>query len=103
MKKFILSIIVFLCVYPVAKANNSNVKIKFIRKVGKSSSSSIVTQKSLSGLGFELYHKLGQTDGISEGLILEASALGGQITNSATSDYTDVRKRAFEIGIWIDW
>ena len=60
MKKFILSIIVFLCVYPVAKANNSNVKIKFIGEVEKSSSS-IVTQKSLSGLGFELYHKLRET------------------------------------------
>ena len=56
MKKFILSIIVFLCVYPVAKANNSNVKIKFIGEVEKSSSS-IVTRKSLRSLGFEYNHK----------------------------------------------
>ena len=63
MKKFILSIIVFLCVYPVAKANNSNVKIKFISEVEKSSSSSIVTQKSLGGLGFELYLDIRQTSG----------------------------------------
>ena len=62
MKKFILSIIVFLCVYPVAKANNSNVKIKFIGEFEKSSQGPfIVTQKSLRGLGFELYHKLRET------------------------------------------
>ena len=163
MKKFILSIIVFLCVYPVAKANNSNVKIKFISEVEKSSSSSIVTQKSLGGLGFELYLQVRQTSsqvfnqgksskeirlekrlktletyfknnpaksrekqieefemlqqlrnslkkerekrrqraeskgrgsstwgGRTVGLILEASTLRGQITNSATSDITDV-------------
>ena len=39
----------------------------------------------------------------SIGLILEASTLGGQITNSATSDITDVRKSVIEIGIRIDW
>ena len=174
MKKFILSIIVFLCVYPVANANNSNVKIKFISEVEKSSSSSIVTQKSLGGLGFELYLDIHQTSSqvfnqeksskeirlekrlktletyfennpaksrekqVEEfemlqqlrnslkkerekrrqraenegrgrgrtgnvGLILEASTLGGQITNSATSDITDVRKSVIEIGIRIDW
>ena len=67
-KKFILSIIVFLCVYPVAKANNSNLKIKFI---GESEESSIrttqrafiVTEKSLHGLGFELYLDIRQTSG----------------------------------------
>ena len=63
MKKFILSIIVLLCVYPVANANNSNVKIKFIGEFEKSSQGPIiVTQKSLRGLGFELYHKLSQTE-----------------------------------------
>ena len=108
MKKFILSIIVFLCVYPVAKANNSNVKIKFISEVEKSSSSSIVTEKSLSGLVFEYNHELretpfAQTDRGSGSLILEASTLGGQITNSATSDITNVRKSVIEIGIRIDW
>ena len=36
------------------------------------------------------------------GLILEASTLRGQITNSATSDITNVRKGAFEIGFRID-
>ena len=62
MKKFILSIIVFLCVYPVAKANNSNVKIKFIGEFEKSSQGPIiVTQKSLGGLGFELYLQVRQT------------------------------------------
>ena len=174
MKKSILSIIVFLCVYPVAKANNSNVKIKFISKVEKSSSSSIVTQKSLGGLGFELYLQVRQTSSqvfnqgksskeirlekrlktletyfknnpaksrekqVEEfemlqqlrnslkkerekrrqraenesrgmgrtknvGLILEASNLGGHLTNSSTSDITKVSKRAFEIGVRIDW
>ena len=174
MKKFILSIIVFLCVYPVAKANNSNVQIKFISEVEKSSSSSIVTQKSLGGLGFELYLQVRQTSSqvfnqeksskeirlekrlktletyfknnpaksrekqVEEfemlqqlrnslkkerekrrqraenesrgmgrtknvGLILEASTLGGNITNSATSDITSVIKRVFEIGVRIDW
>ena len=64
MKKFILSIIVFLCVYPVAKANNSNVKIKFIGEFEKSSQGPIiVTQKSLRGLGFELYLDIRQTSG----------------------------------------
>ena len=108
MKKFILSIIVFLCVYPVANANNGNFKIKFLSESEKSSirptqSAFIVTQKSLRGLGFELYHKLSQTDRRREGLILEASALGGQITNSATSDITNVRKSVIEIGFGIDW
>ena len=108
MKKIILSIIVLLCVYPVANANNSNVKIKFIGEVEKSSSS-IVTRKSLRGLGFEYNHKFKRntlcpyTYRGSGSLILEASTLGGQITNSATSDITDVRKRAFEIGVRIDW
>ena len=55
------------------------------------------------GLGFELYHKLSQTDRGRGGLILEASTLGGQITNSATSDITDDRKSVIEIGIRIDW
>ena len=109
MKKFILSIIVFLCVYPVANANNSNVKIKFIGEFEKSSQRPfIVTKKSLSGLGFELNHKLRETpfahtDRGSGSLILEASTLGGQITNSVTSDITDVRKSVIEIGIRIDW
>ena len=66
MKKFILSIIVFLCVLPVAKANNSNVKIKFIGESEKSSirptqSAFIVTQKSLRGLGVEVYQNVRQT------------------------------------------
>ena len=62
MKKFILSIIVFLCVYPVANANNGIFKIKLISESEKSSirptqSAFIVTQKSLRGLGFEYNHK----------------------------------------------
>ena len=61
MKKIIISIIVFLCVYPVAKAYNSNLKIKFIGESEESSSSSIVTQKSLGGLGYELYLQVRQT------------------------------------------
>ena len=83
MKKFILSIIVFLCVYPVANANNGIFKIKLISESEKSSirptqSAFIVTQKSLRGLGFEYNHKLretpfAQTDRGSGRLILEAS------------------------------
>ena len=179
MKKFILSIIVFLCVYPVANANNGNVKIKFLSESEESSirptqSAFIVTQKSLRGLGVEVYLNVRQTSSqvfnqeksskeirlekrlktletyfknnpaksrekqIEElvmlqqlrnslkkerekrrqraenegrgrgrtgnvGLILEASTLGGQITNSATSDITDVRKSVIEIDIRIDW
>ena len=44
---------------------------------------------------------MGRTKNV--GLILEASTLGGQITNSATSDITNVRKSVIEIGIRIDW
>ena len=179
MKKFILSIIVFLCVYPVANANNGNFKIKFLSESEKSSirptqSAFIVTQKSLRGLGVEVYLNVRQTSSqvfnqeksskeirlekrlktletyfknnpaksrekqVEEfemlqqlrnslkkerekrrqraenesrgmgrtknvGLILEASNLGGHLTNSSTSDITKVSKRAFEIGVRIDW
>ena len=66
MKKFILSIIVFLCVYPVANANNGNFKIKFLSESEKSSirptqSAFIVTQNSLRGLGVEVYLNVRQT------------------------------------------
>ena len=60
--------IVFLCVYPVANANNGNFKIKFISESEESSirptqSAFIDTKKSLHGLGFELYLDIRQTSG----------------------------------------
>ena len=75
---------------PFANVDNSNVKIKLISEFEKYSSSTVnipdEQKMSLSCLGFELYHKLGQTSvqvlnqegRVSEskesiGLILEAS------------------------------
>ena len=61
MKKFVLSIIVIFCVYPVANAGNSNVKLKAISESEQSISNQEMvsnTATSLLGVGFELYHKL---------------------------------------------
>ncbi len=61
MKKMTLSIIVFFLVCTAVKADNSNVKIKLLSESENSSNSSTSWEKSLSGIGFELYHKLSQS------------------------------------------
>lgn len=64
MKKFIFSIIVFLCVYTVVNADNrkDNVKLKFISE-SEQYASSTLTKKQLIGFGFELYGKLNEVSG----------------------------------------
>ena len=109
MKKFILSIIVIFCFYPVANADNSNVKLKIIRETEQTEqfTSSILQEKSLAGVGFELsgiIHKYRRQEKIeSVGLILEGRTLRGQITDSLNLETYNVQKDVFEIGIRIDW
>ena len=103
MKKIILSIIVIFCFYPVANAGNSNVKLKIIRET-EQFTSSILQEKSLSGVGFELSHKYRRQETIeSVGLILGGRTLSDQVTYPNTPDITSVQKNVFEIGIRIDW
>ena len=103
MKKFILSIIVIICFYPVANAGNSNVKLKIISET-EEFTSSILQEKSLLGVGFKLYHKYRRQETIeSVGLILEGRTLSGQITDSLNLETYNVQKNVFEIGIRIDW
>ena len=106
MKKFILSIIAIICFYPVANAGNSNVKLKIIRETEQTEqfTSSILQEKSLSGVGFELSHKYRILETIeSVGLILGGRTLRGQITDSLNLETYNVQKKVFEIGIRIDF
>ena len=103
MKKIILSIIAIICFYPVANAGNSNVKLKIIRET-EQFTSSMLQEKSLSGVGFELSHKYRRQETIeSVGLILGGRTLRGQITNSLNLETYNVQKKVFEIGIRIDF
>ena len=64
MKIIILSTILLFCILPVANANNGNAKIKFIREsVTFSDMSRSVTEKNLSGVGFEFYGNLSKDSG----------------------------------------
>ena len=106
MKQFILSIIAIFCFYPVANAGNSNVKLKIIRETEQTEqfTSSILQEKSLSGVGFELSHKYRRQETIeSVGLILGGRTLRGQITDSLNLEKYNVQKKVFEIGIRIDF